>query len=135
MSARGTSSAGAWASRRLRELGGTWGQHELDIICHIPLKTPYSCIADGLIVGTGNSLGRLDIHSSEVTTMAEIYVSVQRKDGSGPVLLLKPNEKYLNKISDAPDSQLEPLAHECGKWPERELFVIEKITPSPTNAK
>ena len=49
----------------LRELGGTWGQHELDIICYIPLKTPYSCIADGLVVGTGNSIGRLDIRLGE----------------------------------------------------------------------
>jgi hypothetical protein len=43
----------------LRELGGTWGQHELEVICYVPLKTPYSCLADGLVVGTGNSIGRL----------------------------------------------------------------------------
>ena len=24
----------------LRELNATWGQHELDVICYIPLKTP-----------------------------------------------------------------------------------------------
>jgi len=119
----------------LRELGATWGQHELDVLCHIPLKTPYSCIADGLIVGTGNSMGRLDIHLSEVATRNEIYVSVRRKDGTGPVLLLKPNRKYLEKICSAPDSQLGPLAHECAKLPEKELFVIEKILPSETNSK
>ena len=119
----------------LRELGATWGEHQLDIICHVPLKTPYSCIADGLIVGTGNSMGRLDIHLSEVATMNEIYVSARRKDGSGPVLLLKPNQKYMEKICNAPDSQLTPLAHECAKLPEKELFVIEKILPSEHNSK
>ena len=119
----------------LRELGATWGQHQLDIICHIPLQTPYSCIADGLIIGTGNSMGRLDIHLSEVATMNEIYVSVRRKDGSGPVLLLKPNLKYMEKICDAPDSQNTPLANECAKLPEKELFVIEKIQPSDNNPK
>lgn len=119
----------------LRELGATWGEHQLDIICHIPLETPYSCIADGLVVGTGNSIGRLDIRLGEVMTMREIYVSVRRKDGSGPVLLLKPNRKYLEKICHAPDSQLEPLAHECAKLPEKELFVVKKILPSETNSK
>jgi len=119
----------------LRELGATWGQHQLDVICHIPLQTPYSCIADGLIVGTGNSLGRLDIHLSEVATMNEIYVSARQKAGSGPVLLLKPDQKYLEKICDAPDSQLKPLAHECAKLPEKELFVIEKIPSKETSSK
>lgn len=119
----------------LRELGATWGQHELDVVCHIPLQTPYSCIADGLVVGTGNSIGRLDIRLSEVMTMADVHVSVRRKDGTRPVLLLKPNQKYLEKIGNAPDTQLESLAREGGELPEKELFVIEKIPLSETNSK
>ncbi len=114
----------------LRELGGTWGQHELDIICYIPLKTPYSCIADGLVVGTGNSIGRLDIRLGEVMTMADIHVSVRRKDGTSPVLLLKPKAEYLEKIRSQPDEQLEALALECGHLPEEKLFSIEKLRQS-----
>ena len=34
----------------LRELNAAWGLHELDIVCHVPLETPYSCLADGLVV-------------------------------------------------------------------------------------
>ncbi|MGD0349052.1 MAG: formylmethanofuran dehydrogenase subunit E family protein [Verrucomicrobiota bacterium] len=119
----------------LRELNATWGQHELDVVCHIPLRTPYSCIADGLVVGTGNSIGRLDIRLAEALTMTDAHVSVRRKDGTGPVLLLKPNQKYLEKIRNAPDAQLESLARECGDLPEKELFVIEKVPPSETNSK
>ena len=119
----------------LRELNATWGQHELDIVCYIPLKTPYSCIADGLVVGTGNSIGRLDIRLAEALTTADAHVSVRRKDGVGPVLLLKPNQKYLEKIRNAPDAQLESLARECGELPEKELFVIEKVPSSETNSK
>ncbi len=119
----------------LRELNATWGQHELDIVCHIPLKTPYSCIADGLVVGTGNSIGRLDIRLAEVLAMGDAHISVRRKDGIGPVLLLKPNQKYLEKIRNAPDAQLKSLARECGELPEKELFVIEKVPSSETNSK
>ena len=119
----------------LRELGGTWGQHELDIICYIPLKTPYSCIADGLVVGTGNSLGRLDIRLGEVMTMADVHVSVRRKDGTGPVLLLKPKVEYLEKIRSQPDEQLDALAHECGRLPEEKLFTIEKLPQSDKDLK
>ena len=116
----------------LRELGGTWGQHELDIICYIPLKTPYSCLVDGLIVGTGNSMGRLDIRLGEVMTMADIHVSVRRKDGTGPVLLFKPDQKYLEKIRHQPDDQLQALSLECGRLSEGELFRIDKLPASDT---
>jgi hypothetical protein len=114
----------------LRELGGTWGQHELDIICYIPLQMPYSCIADGLVVGTGNSIGRLDIRLGEVMTMADIHVSVRRKDGTGLVLLLKPGLNCLEKIRHQPDDQLGSLARECGQLPEEKLFTIEKLPQS-----
>ncbi|HTY86508.1 MAG TPA: formylmethanofuran dehydrogenase subunit E family protein [Candidatus Acidoferrum sp.] len=119
----------------LHELNATWGQHELDVVCYIPLRTPYSCIADGLVVGTGNSIGRLDIRLAEALTMADVHVNVRRKDGTGPVLLLKLNQKYLAKIRNAPDAQLEPLARECGELPEKDLFVIEKLPASETNSK
>ena len=114
----------------LRELDGTWGQHELDIICYIPLKMPYSCLVDGLIVGTGNSMGRLDIRLGEVMTMADIHVSVQRKDGTGPVLLFKPDQKYLEKIRHQPDDQLQALSLECGRLPESKLFPIDRLPAS-----
>jgi formylmethanofuran dehydrogenase subunit E len=133
---------GAWSvlgwrmgKSALRELNAAWGQHELDIICDIPLKTPYSCIADGLVVGTGNSIGRLDIRLGEVMTMADIHVSIRRKDGIGPVLLLKPKVEYLEKIRSQPDEQLDALAHECGQLPEEKLFAIEKLPQSDKEPK
>ena len=119
----------------LRELNAAWGQHELDVICYIPLKTPYSCIADGLVVGTGNSLGRLDIRLGEVMTMADVHVSVRRKDGTGPVLLLKPKVEYLEKICSQPDEQLDALARECGRLPEEKLFTIEKLPQTDKGLK
>jgi hypothetical protein len=114
----------------LRELKSTWGQHELDIVCHVPLKTPFSCLADGLVVGTGNSIGRLDIRLAEALAVSDIHVSIRRQDGAGPVLLLKPSLKYLEKIRRRPAAQLEALARECGDIPEADLFEIAKV-PSP----
>ena len=91
------------------------------------------CIRDR--VGTGNSIGRLDIRLGEVMTMADIHVSVRRKDGSGPVLLLKPKVEYLEKIRSQPDEQLDALAHECGQLPEEKLFAIEKLPQSNKGLK
>ena len=119
----------------LRKLSSTWGQHELDIICYVPLKTPYSCLADGLVVGTGNSIGRLDIRLGEVMTMADIHVSVRRKDGTGPVLLLKPNLQYLEKIRHQPDDELTALSIECSQLPENRLFAIEQLLSSDNGKK
>ena len=114
----------------LRELNTKWGQHELDIICHAPLAMPYSCAADGLAVGTGNSIGRLDLRLAEALSVAEFHVSVRRKDGTGPVLIFKPSRPYLESILNAPETQLESLARECGKLPEKELFSIERVAPA-----
>jgi len=111
----------------LRELNAKWGEHEVDVVCHVPLAMPYSCIADGLVVGTGNSIGRLDLRLAEVLTVADIHVSVQRKVKTGPVLILKPSSEYLEKIRSSPDDELETLAHECGELPEQKLFTIEVI--------
>jgi hypothetical protein len=119
----------------LRELGGTWGQHELEIICHVPFKTPYSCLADGLVVGTGNSIGRLDIRLGEVMTVADIHVSVRRKGGAGPVLLLKPDQKYLGKIRHPREDQLAALSIECSQLAESRLFAIEQRPSSDTEGK
>jgi hypothetical protein len=101
----------------------------LDVVCHVPLRTPYSCLADGLVVGTGNSIGRLDIRLAEVMSTSEIHVSARRKDATGPVLLLRPNSNYLAKIGSQPDGKLEALAQECSQLPEKELFEIEKMQP------
>jgi formylmethanofuran dehydrogenase subunit E len=119
----------------LRELGSAWGAHELDVVCHIPLKTPYSCLADGLVVGTGNSIGRLDLRLAEVMTESSVQVSIRRKDGTGPVLLFKPDLACLHKIRHEPEDQLEPLSRECGRLPEKELFLIEKISRDAADAK
>ena len=111
----------------LRELGAMWGRHELDVVCHVPLKTPYSCVADGLVVGTGNSIGRLDIRLAEAPTMSDIHVSVRRKDGTGPVLLFKPDLKYLGRIRHQPDQELEALSHECGRLSKKSFLRLRRF--------
>ena len=114
----------------LRELDTKWGWHELDIICYVPLKTPYSCMADGLVIGTGNSIGRLDLRLAEVACMDLISVSVQRKDGTGSVLIFKPRLAYLRHIDAPKPEELEKLSRECGKMQEKDLFDIQRIPAS-----
>jgi len=114
----------------LREFDAKWGRHELDIICYVPLKTPYSCMADGLIIGTGNTLGRLDLRLAEVACRDLIHVCVQRKDGTGPVLILKPRPAYLRHIDAPKPEELEKLSRECRKMQENDLFEIQQITAS-----
>jgi formylmethanofuran dehydrogenase subunit E len=112
----------------LRELDTKWGLHELDIICYVPLKTPYSCLADGLIIGTGNTLGRLDLRLAEVVSLDFIQVCVSRKDGDGPVLIIKPKQSYLKEI-DAPKLQeLQKLSRRCSQMPESDLFIVNRIS-------
>lgn len=111
----------------LRELGAAWGEHTLEVVCHIPLAMPYSCLADGLTVATGNSIGRLDIRLAEELSTATLHVSVRRKDRRGPVLEFWPARAYVRQIETQPASQLEALSKKSATLPEAELFTLRRL--------
>jgi len=108
----------------LREFDTKWGRHKLDVICYVPLRTPYSCIADGLTVGTGNTLGRLDLRLAEVFSLDFIHVCVKRRDGEGSALTFKPVDKYLRHIDAVEPEHLEEFSQECSKMAESDLFEV-----------
>ena len=114
----------------LREFDTKWGWHELDIICYVPLKTPYSCMADGLLIGTGNTIGRLDLRLAEVVSLDFIQVCIHRKDGTGPVLIMRPRQAYLLHIDAPKPEELEKLSQECSNMEKSDLFEIQRIMAS-----
>jgi formylmethanofuran dehydrogenase subunit E len=111
----------------LREFNVKWGRHDLDIICYIPMETPYSCMADGLVIGTGNCIGRLDIRLAEVMSLDLVHVAVRLKDDSGPVLIFRPKSEYLRRIEKRQVNELEILSRQCISMKETDLFKIERI--------
>jgi hypothetical protein len=114
----------------LREFDTQWGRHELDIICYVPLRTPYSCMADGLIIGTGNAMGWLDIRLAAAACPDLIHVSIKRKDGTGPVIIFKPRPACLHHIDAPKPDQLETLSRECSNMKESDLLEIQRVTTS-----
>ena len=111
----------------LRELHSTWGRHELEVICYVPLQTPFTCLVDGLSVGTGNTLGRLDLRLAEVLDYRESFVAVRRKDQPGMVLEFRPDAAYLKTILNQPVEKLEALSRECGHASEEKLFRLQRF--------
>jgi hypothetical protein len=77
-------------------------------------------------VGTGNSLGRLDLRLAEVLTRRETFVAVGRKDGKGDVLEFHPQPEYLKSILNQPVEKLEALCQDCAKMPEEKLFTLRR---------
>jgi formylmethanofuran dehydrogenase subunit E len=112
----------------LREFKTQWGRHDLEVVCYVPPQTPFTCLADGLSVGTGNSLGRLDLRLAEVLSYQQSFVAVRRKDLKGDVLEFRPPAAYLKSITDQPVESLEGLSQQCVRKPERELFTIRRIS-------
>ena len=104
-----------------------WGLHELDIICYVPLRTPYTCMADGLVIGSGNTMGRLDLRMAEVVSLEFVHVCVRRKDGTGPIMVFRPRLSYLKHIDAPKPEDLEKLSKECSSLPESEVFEIQRI--------
>jgi formylmethanofuran dehydrogenase subunit E len=115
------------AQAALREFKTEWGRHDLEVICYVPPQTPFTCLVDGLSVGTGNSMGRLDLRMAEVLVCQESFVAVRRKDGKGEVLEFRPESSYLKSIMDQPVEKLEALCQECAKMPEDKLFTVRRV--------
>lgn len=113
----------------LRELGSAWGRHELEVICYVPLQTPFTCLVDGVAVGTGNSPGRLDLRMAEVFDYRQVHVAARRKDGTGAVLEFWPSAAYLKSILNQPLDALERLSRQCAQRPEQELFSLRRLPP------
>lgn len=111
----------------LRELKSEWGNHELEVVCYVPPQTPFTCLVDGLSVGTGNSQGRLDLRLAEVLTWEESFVAVRRKDGKGGVLEFRPQGTYLRSIMGQPVERLEALCKECSQMAEGKLFEVRRV--------
>ena len=111
----------------LREIKSEWGKHELEVVCYVPPQTPFTCLVDGLSVGTGNSMGRLDLRLAEVLAYQESFVAVRRKDGKGEVLEFRPQADYLRSIMGQPPEKLEALCQECAKLPEGKLFTVQRV--------
>jgi formylmethanofuran dehydrogenase subunit E len=116
------------AQAALRDLKADWGRHELEVICYVPPQTPFTCMVDGLSVGTGNSLGRLDLRLAEVMDYRQSFVSIRRKDGKGEILEFRPHAAYLKSITNQPVEALERLSRECSERPEPELFSIVRLS-------
>jgi len=114
----------------LREFDTKWGAHELNIMCYVPLRTPYSCMADGLIIGTGNAMGWLDIRLAETMSLELIHVCARLKDGAGPILIFKPLREYLRHIDAPKPEELEKLSRECSTMKESDVFEIQRIKVS-----
>jgi formylmethanofuran dehydrogenase subunit E len=117
------------AQAALRELKSEWGRHELEIICYVPPQTPFTCLVDGLSVGSGNSLGRLDLRLAEVMDYRQCFVAVRRKDGKGDLLEFRPHAAYLKSITNQPVEALERLSRECSEIREERLFTILRLSP------
>jgi hypothetical protein len=87
-------------------------------------------MADGLVIGTGNTIGRLDLRLAEVACLDLVHVCIHRKDGTGSVLIFKPRPAYLRHIDAPKPEELEKLSRECSKMQESDLFEIKRITAS-----
>lgn len=111
--------------KALADFKTQWGWHELDIVVYIPMETPYSCIADGVVIGTGNSIGRLDIHIAEVPEMKDIYIAVKRKKDETVSVNYKPKIEYLQKILNGPVEELANLSKQAFRMKDSEMFDQE----------
>lgn len=111
----------------LKEFQSEWGRHELEFIGYVPMQTPFTCLIDGLSVGTGNSQGRMDLRLAEILHWREIFVAVRRKDGKGGVLEFRPQLEFVKSIMGLPSEKLEAYCRQALRLEDKQLFARQWI--------
>lgn len=120
----------------LRDFEAQWGDHTLNIVAFFPIDTPYSCLIEGLMVGTGNSPGRLDLGFAPAEGIEKIEVLIVPKDiHQDRAMLLRPSQNYLGYIYGAPANKVESLAFSCASRDEALLFDIQWIGREQAQAR
>jgi len=91
--------------------------HDLHAILHLPLRTPYTCIADGVQAATCCTLGKGNIELREAKRVCFVFYCGTRKRS----LTLLPRLEVLEKIlQDGSDYQVQWVLQQ----PIDQLFVI-----------
>ena len=109
-------------------LGGDASYEHLSISASLPLRVPFSCIADGMQVSTRCTVGnrKLTLRDCE-----EVKAEFRGKEGEVVIYL---NRSFLENLemqlqpSAASDMRIRQLACEVAGKPENELFTMKRET-------
>ena len=87
------------AGRRAREILNPLSEHDLYCIVYVPLKTPYTCIIDGVQGSTSCTLGKQNVEIKESSSDNIRIVFINRKTSRKLEMKLKENvEEEINKL-------------------------------------
>ena len=108
----------------LHELNMSKHSDELKVIAYLNYKPPISCILDGLQITTGCTLGNKKLEFNESDEVLINFI-VKGKN----VLSIKVDNAMIDKLLKKPMKsieEMEKLAYEVAKIPQKELFNIAK---------
>lgn len=133
--------AGPWAvvgyrmgMRALKELGIPRLGHDNAglLVTHSgPMKTQYTCIADGLHAATGASIGKLNLKLEEAS-LDQLH-SVVLQPSSGRVLTFTPRPELIRAILDLPRERVHPEGRRIAGLPDDVLSTVTatRVAPKP----
>jgi hypothetical protein len=84
-------------------------------------------LVDGLVAGTGNSLGRLDLRLAEVLDHRETFIAMRRRNVQGAVIGPRPTVARLKSITDQPVATPQDLSRDCARKPEQVPFLVHRL--------
>jgi formylmethanofuran dehydrogenase subunit E len=114
-------------------IGYRMGRYARKTLCHDPFAlsarvycsgtTPETCIADGLQMGSGCTMGKNNI---EIIPDADFRCEIEY---DGRTLLLRPLAFEKPPRDDFYEENIERIAVEMSSMPDGELFSVEKTAP------
>jgi len=82
-----------------RELVGASNDKELEALVMVPLRTPFSCIIDGVQCSTGCTLGKLNIKASD-SPRFEVIIRNKR---NGKEIIIKIKREVIDRLKGIKD--------------------------------
>ncbi len=109
----------------VEKLGADGRMKKLTAEVHCPLRTPYSCMLDGIQVSTGCTLGKRNLREVEDKKIWVKFSTVDRE----LKISLNPNFD-LQKFAEGTWGEIHTRASEFLKIPDEEIFVLEGLGES-----
>lgn len=107
---------------KARELLGARGYFDMEVEVGCPLRTPYSCMIDGVMAATGCTPGKRNLKARRSSSPY-----LRARDKEGREVVLKPKDKLWARLTGGfPMEEAPRLAEEVLQLPEDE--VMETIS-------
>lgn len=116
--------------RALKEIELLKGSFAVDVSHSSPAEVQWACIADGMQAATGASVGKLNLHYTQVSDPSKTVSTIVNRE-TGARIVFRLRESFLKKYYNVPFENLTAAGRSVLQLKDEDIFEIE-MTGAPS---